>query len=119
MPKIIILVFAVIFLTGCATYRRAIESARESIEQLEQSAEAREVEFSTLEGLFEAERKRNSELQKLTDDYTESERRRLEAEREIINNLEGILESREDILSKLIAVTREIRNYILSIEEAE
>jgi acetyl-CoA carboxylase carboxyltransferase component len=117
---ILIVIFVTCFISsGCQTYRSKIADAERIIDTLEQSAAARDVEHTTLERLFESERERNTKLQKLTNDYTDSEQKRLEAERGFISNLEGISESRQDILSKLIEVTEEIRKFIQSIEVLE
>ena len=123
MAKKIILVAVIIMSvfinSGCVSYSRKIADAERIIDTLEQSAAARGIEYATLEGLFESERERNIELQSLADGYTESEQRRLETERKLLENLEGIFESRQDLLSKLVTVTEEIRKFILSIEEVE
>lgn len=122
VKKITIIVFIILScftFSGCVSYSAKIADAERIIDKLEQSATSRGIEYTTLEGLLESERERNTELQRLTDNYTEAEQRRLEAERGLVNNLESIFKSRQDILSKLITVTEEIRKYILSLEDLE
>lgn len=120
MYKIIAILFICFFsITGCATYRDQITAAENIIDELKRSDAERAIEYTKLEQLYNSEREGNTALRKELNDYTESEKRRIDAEREIVKNLEGIFGSGQDIISKLIEGYEEIRKYVLSLEKVE
>jgi len=119
MLKIIIISIILIFcFPGCATYRRVIESARESIEQLEQLNADETARNKILEELIIAERAGNKELERIIrnqkselDGYIESERIRSEDEKRIIESLSNIFSQEADIIEKLKRGYQLIREY--------
>lgn len=129
VKKIFIIAFIVvscISFSGCQSYSRQIAAAENIIDELERVNGERAAEHAKLEQLYNIERTGNQALATLNDqiqgelnNYTESERRRIEAEREIIENLAGIFGNGQDIINQLIEGYEEIRRYILSLEEVE
>ena len=127
--KIFVIIFVVIScfaFSGCQSYSRKIADAENTIDELKRSDAERAIEYSRLEGLYNRERAGNTalrdingEIQGKLDGYTESERRRIEAEREILENLEGIFSSGQGIIDQLIEGYEEIRKFISSLEKVE
>lgn len=111
MVKNIIIVSFIVLLSGCTTIRRDLESARSTIGQLEQSNAERAARNIELEELYIAERAGNKELEKILDGYIESERERIDREKQIVDNLTGIFSKGSDIIEQLRLGYIEIRNY--------
>ncbi len=119
MHKIFIVIsICVLSFPGCATYRRNIESARESIEQLEQLNTEEAARIKSLESLVESERAGNQELERIIGEqksklngYIESERIRSEDEKRIIESLSGIFIQETDIIEQLKKGYQLIREY--------
>lgn len=116
--SIIIFIILLLSLSGCTTYRRSIESARESIKQLEQLNADEAARNTALEILIDAEREGNKELERIITDqqskldgYIESERLRSEDERRIIESLSDIFSEEADIIEKLKQGYQLIREY--------
>lgn len=125
MAKISIIFIMLLTLSGCTSIR-AIESARNSIDGLEQINREQESRNIELAILLESEREGNQELKRINEDqqseinsYTESERNRIESERLIIDRLSGIFSSESEIIKKLIDGYNEIRKYFESLEVLE
>jgi hypothetical protein len=126
MPKIIIIGFLIIILSGCTTTRQALESARETISQLEQSNGERAARNIELEGLYTAERAGNKELERIINNqqselngYIEAERNRIEAEKLIVESLTGIFSEGSEIIEELIRGHYNIREIFEQAEEME
>lgn len=118
MHKITIIFICFLIISGCATYRRTIESARESIEQLEQINADEAARNKSLESLIESERAGNKELERIIGEqksklngYIESERIRSENEKRIIESLSDIFKQETDIIEQLREGYRLIRAY--------
>ena len=115
---IIIFVMLCLSFSGCATYRRAIESARESIVGLEKIREEQESRNLELEELLESERAGNEELGNLlsgireeNERNNEEERLRIAEKRKFLGSLEFIFSTESEITDKLIEINRLIREY--------
>ena len=125
MGKISIIFIMLLALSGCAS-TRVIESARNTIDGLEQLNREQESRNSELAGLLESEREGNQELKRINENqqseinsYTESERNRIESEKLIIDRLSGIFSSESEIIEKLIEGYNEIRKYFEYLEVLE
>jgi len=117
MVNRLIVIFIILSLSGCASLR-TLESARSKITKLEQLNEAGTARNGELESLLESERTGNQELKRIIsekqselDGYFESEKRRIEAERKLIDSLSGIFEEGSDIIEELIRGYRLIREF--------
>lgn len=125
MGKISIIFIMLLIISGCAS-TRVIESARNTIDGLEQLNRDQESRNTELATLLESERAGNQELERIIDNqqseinrYTESEINRIESERLIIDRLSGIFSSESEIIEKLIEGYNEIRKYFEALEILE
>lgn len=123
--NIIFIVVFILVISGCAS-TRVIESARNTIDGLEQLNREQESRNIELKELLESEREGNKELGNLllelraeNKQYIESERDRTTEERKIIERLSGIFSSESEIIEKLIHGYNEIRKYFESMEILE
>ena len=121
MGKNIIIVCIIIILSSCTTTRQALRQSRDTIEQLEQLNDDRRARNTELESLINAERAGNKELERIISEqqsslngYIESERARLERERQIIDSLSGIFSEGSDLIRQLKKGYRLIRAYFES-----
>ncbi len=127
--KIIIVMFVIIsslFNSGCASFRRQIESAENTITELERSNAEGEARNKSLKRLYNSERSGNIELTRINgeiqgelDKYIESERRRIAAERELIGSISEIFGDGQGIVEQLIRGLDEIREITQSDKEVE
>jgi len=125
MVNRIFIIILILTLSGC-TSTRVIDSARKTIDGLEQLNREQESRNTELASLLESERAGNQELERIIENqqseinqYTESERNRTAEEREIIDRLSGIFNSESEIIEKLIQGYHEIRKYFESLEILE
>jgi len=105
-------------LTSCTTLR-TLESARDRIDELKQLNAAGTIRNSQLEGLLEAERTGNAELERILSEkrselekYITSEELRIIAERKLADSLQGIFSEGSDIIGQLIEGYRQVRAYL-------
>jgi peptidoglycan hydrolase CwlO-like protein len=111
-------VLVVTIFSGCST-TRALRSARDRIVELEQINEEGTKRNTELENLLESERIGNQQMGELlsrirseNERYLESERNRIEAEKQLANSLSGIFREGSDIIEQLIRGYHEIRKYL-------
>lgn len=115
------IVFILLILTlfsGCSTFRD-LRSARDRVIELERLNEEGAVRNSQLENLLKSERAGNEELERLLaekrsklEEYLESERIRIAAERKLADSLSGVFRESTDIIEGLIEGYRIIRTYL-------
>lgn len=123
--NIVFIIIFILIISGCAS-TRVIESARNTIDGLEQINREQESRNTELEKLLESEREGNKELGNLllglraeNKQYIKAERDRTAEERKIIDRLSGIFSSESEIIEKLIQGYNEIRKYFESLEVLE
>ncbi len=126
VKKIFIILSLCLLSLGCRTVGGTTQDAKDIIAELERANEARAIEYAKLEKLYNSEREGNQELRDLNeeiqgelDDYAESERRRIEAEREYIDSIAGIFGTGQEIIDQLIQGLDGIGKTILSNEDVE
>jgi len=122
---ILLLILSSIIFSGCAS-TRAIESARESITELERIREEQESRNTELEKLIESERASNKELGNLlsgireeNERNTEEERLRIGQKRQFLDRLESIFSRESEITDKLIEINKLLREYFKTHEAME
>lgn len=126
MSKIFIIIFiCVLTFPGCASLRD-IESARNSITELEEIVSERTAANDEFERIIESERARNQEFERVIfgqqstiDGFVISEENRIAAERKLIDSLSGIFREGSDIIEELIAGYYEIRKFFEPLEIVE
>ena len=127
MFKSIVVLFICLFtFSGCNTTKRALAEARVTITDLEQLNAERAARNEELERLYNAERIGNQELKRIIekqqselDGYFESERKRIEREKLIVNSLTGIFGEGSDIIEELIRGYSDIAESIGQTEPVE
>ena len=126
MHNIIISIFIIIALFGCSTTRQSLDEARDLIVELERSDALRTARNEELEELYNAERAGNTELKEIINSqkselnkYIESERKRIESEKRIIEKLSGKFGEGSEIITELIEGYNSIRKIIHQNEETE
>ena len=117
--KIFVIIFVIVSFIGCRTFSDINDESTERVRELEQLNRDGETRNAKLEELYDSERKGNEALRGTINDYLESERQRVEAEKRFIDSISGILQEGGDIIKRLFEGLEEIERYVLSLEEVE
>ncbi|MCP4393455.1 MAG: hypothetical protein GY804_04195 [Alphaproteobacteria bacterium] len=122
----ILLPIMLICFSGCTTTREHLEQARFTISELEQINGERATRNAELEQLYNIEREGNQALKRIIEgqrtrinNYLESERKRIEEEKRIIDSLTGIFGEGNGIIRELREGYYKIREIVLQPEEVE